>query len=196
MTIELVNLCKSYGGHVVLDHVSASIEWGKCYGFVGEAGCGKSTLLKLFMGTEKPDEGEVRRMGDYKYPSLHSAYVSQEGLGNPKKNAIRNVRKRYRRIGKKGAVEELSKFMSTERMKLPLGELSAVEQRMVEIIGACVMPADFFVFDEPFAGMDREERNRAIAYIMEARGTRPLLIASRDEAALSDIPQIRMYHLS
>ena len=49
---------------------------------------GKSTLLKAFLGEIKPDVGWVARMGDYKYPTLQSAYVPQESHYKEKELAV------------------------------------------------------------------------------------------------------------
>jgi ABC-type branched-subunit amino acid transport system ATPase component len=195
MTILLEDITKAYNGRNVLEHKNISIEWGGCYGIVGEEGVGKTTLLKIFMGTEQPDGGGVHRMGDYKYPTLRSAYVSQEGRLNRKKNAIWNVHKAYRKIGKAQAAEQLQLLLTLEECKVAAGELSVAKQRWVEIVAACVVPADFFVLDDPFRGMSREERGRALTYILECRGSRPLLVATRDEEELDGIPQVKVYHL-
>lgn len=194
MTIDLENITKEYHGEKVLENVNASIEWGKCYGFVGKH-CGKSALLRIFMGMEKPDSGKVHLMGDYKYPTLHSAYVSQHGQLNEKKSAIWNVKKAYKRFGNKGVIDALSHFLADDRMKLAVSELTQVEQRQVELVCACVTAADFFVFDEPFAGMSDEERAYALDYILEVRGSRPLLIATEHEEQIQGIPGIKVYHL-
>ena len=85
MTIYLDDISKSYNGTQALNSFNISVENGKCYAFIGPQGSGKTTVLKIFMGIEKPDSGKVSRMGDYKYPTLHTAYVPQEDDLNPKK---------------------------------------------------------------------------------------------------------------
>jgi ABC-type multidrug transport system ATPase subunit len=194
MTILLEDITKAYGGRNVLEHKNLSIEWGGCYGIVGDEGVGKTTILKIFMGTEQPDGGGVHRMGDYKYPTLRSGYVSQEGHLNLKKNAIWNVHKAYRKIGKAQAAEVLGHLLSPEECKVPVGELALGKQRWVEIVAACMAPADFFVLDEPFLGMEESQRKAALAYILENRGSRPLIIATRLEEELAEIPQLKIYH--
>ncbi|MCR4902792.1 MAG: ABC transporter ATP-binding protein [Butyrivibrio sp.] len=192
MTIILEDITKIYEGRNVLDHFNLNIEDDRCYGIVGPEGCGKTTVLKIFMGTIKPDGGEVHLMGDYKYPTLHSGYVSQEGQLNHKKNAVWNVKKVYFRASKGRVIEELSKFIPQEKLKLPVSELTPAERRLVEIVRAFVIPADFLVMDEPFMDLDDEQRQKAIAYIKDNRGSRPLLIASRSEEYLDFTRVIHM----
>ncbi|MCR5233964.1 MAG: ATP-binding cassette domain-containing protein [Lachnospiraceae bacterium] len=192
MTIYLENISKEYNGIKVIDDLNVAIEDNKCYEFIGPKGCGKSTVLKIFMGLIKPDSGKVSRMGDYKYPTLQSAYVSQESVLNPKKNALWNVTKSHRTVTKKGAKEELSRFFSDEEMTVPLKELAEGSRRKIEIIRAMFVPADFIVLDEPFTGMSITEKNTFIDYIMDKRGTRPLLIASREEQPVKAAKIIRL----
>lgn len=192
MTIYLENICKEYNGVKVVDDLSISIEDDKCYSFVGPEGCGKTTVLKIFMGLVKPDSGRVSRMGDYKYPTLQSAYVPQEGSLNPKKNALWNVAKAHRTATKKGAQEELSRFFNDGDMAVPVKELSDSQRQKIEIIRAMFMPADFIVLDEPFTGMNITEKNTFIDYIMDKRGTRPLLIASREEQPIKGARVIKL----
>lgn len=192
MTIILENVGKSYNGKQVLDNLNVDIEDGRCYAFVGPEGSGKSTALKIFMGLEKPDKGKVSRMGDYKYPTLHSAYVSQDGQLNLKKNAVWNVKKVHRWASKGRAIEELTRFLPAEKLEEPVAELSDVDRRLVELVRAFFVPADFIVLDEPFRGMDDALKQQVLDYIMKIKGNRPLLIAQRDEQGLDFARKIRL----
>jgi phospholipid/cholesterol/gamma-HCH transport system ATP-binding protein len=57
--IEIINLCKSFGGHKVLDNLNLNIEAGETTVIIGRSGCGKSVLLKHIIGLLKPDSGQV-----------------------------------------------------------------------------------------------------------------------------------------
>ncbi len=181
MTIIYENVSKYYDGKAALKDACFEIEDKKCYAFVGDEGSGKTTAIRLFVGLEKPDEGEIRRMGDYKYPTLQSSYVSQEGRLNPKKNAIWNVRKFHRRASKGRAIEELTRFLPEDRINLPVGELTLIEKRLVELVGALFVPSDFIILDDTLVGMDESLRKRVLDHLMDAKGSRPLIIAQRTD---------------
>ena len=192
MTIILDNISKSYNGKKVLDKLYVEIEDGRCYAFVGPSGCGKTTALKIFMGLEKPDEGQVARMGDYKYPTLQTSYVSQDGQLNLKKNAIWNVKRAHRFASKGRAIEELSRFLPVDKIECPVGELEAVEQKLVELVKALFLPSDFIVVDNLFEGMNDDLRKKILDYLLEIKGSRPILFAQESEDGLDFAKKVLM----
>lgn len=61
--LELSNLRKAFGGHVVLDDLSLAVATGKIFGVIGRSGAGKTTLIRVASLLERPDSGEVRYGG-------------------------------------------------------------------------------------------------------------------------------------
>ena len=57
--LTVAGLTKSFGGRVLFDDVSLTLQSGERVGLVGPNGAGKSTLLKIILGKEEPDAGEV-----------------------------------------------------------------------------------------------------------------------------------------
>ncbi len=57
--IEIINVCKSFDGHKVLDNLNLNIGSGETTVIIGRSGCGKSVLLKHIIGLLKPDSGQV-----------------------------------------------------------------------------------------------------------------------------------------
>jgi len=57
--IEIINLCKSFDGHKVLEDLNLTINTGETTVIIGRSGCGKSVLLKHIIGIMKPDDGQV-----------------------------------------------------------------------------------------------------------------------------------------
>jgi len=57
--IEIINLCKSFNEHKVLDNLNLTINTGETTVVIGRSGCGKSVLLKHMIGLMRPDSGQV-----------------------------------------------------------------------------------------------------------------------------------------
>ena len=57
--IETHDLCKSYNGHLVVDHLNLTVPQGCVYGFLGPNGAGKSTSMKMLLGLIHPTGGGV-----------------------------------------------------------------------------------------------------------------------------------------
>jgi ATP-binding cassette subfamily F protein 3 len=57
--ISVENLSKSFGGHVLFDHVGFQLNPRERLGLVGPNGHGKTTLLRMLIGEEEPDGGKI-----------------------------------------------------------------------------------------------------------------------------------------
>ena len=62
--IEVRDLKKSFGSHIILEGVSFRIEKGESVVIIGRSGGGKSVLLKHLIGLLKPDNGQVLIEGE------------------------------------------------------------------------------------------------------------------------------------
>ena len=56
---EFREVCKSFDGRVVLDHVTFQVKRGETCVIMGRSGVGKSVTLKHILGFIKPDSGQV-----------------------------------------------------------------------------------------------------------------------------------------
>jgi ABC-2 type transport system ATP-binding protein len=68
-TIEVRDLCKSYDGKLVVDHLSFTVQPGVVTGFLGPNGAGKSTTMRLIVGLDRPTAG-VATIGGVHYADL------------------------------------------------------------------------------------------------------------------------------
>ncbi len=57
--VQADNLCLAYGGQVVFEDASFSIQKGEKCGLIGRNGMGKSTLFRLLTGAEELDKGVI-----------------------------------------------------------------------------------------------------------------------------------------
>jgi len=74
--IEIINLCKSFEDHLVLNNLNLNIKKGETMVIIGRSGCGKSVLLKHIIGIMKPDSGQVIIDG------VDIAQLEQKGLND------------------------------------------------------------------------------------------------------------------
>lgn len=63
-TLEIHNLCKSYGSKIAVQDVSFSIKEGEIFGLLGMNGAGKTTLLRMLATLLKPDSGDALIAGN------------------------------------------------------------------------------------------------------------------------------------
>lgn len=189
MTIQVENICKSYDGKTVLQNFCMEIASEGAYLVMGPSGSGKTTLIRILLGLEKPDSGKVRLLGDYKYSGINAGTVFQEDRLCENFSAVENVAMVSKKLSPRIAREELEKLLPADELDKPVRELSGGMRRRVCIVRACIIPSDVLLLDEPFAGLDADNRRKAVSYIQNARGTTPLVITGH---SAEDLPFCRI----
>jgi ABC-2 type transport system ATP-binding protein len=63
VTVEVTELTRAYGDHVVVNEVSFTLNQGEVLGFLGPNGAGKSTTMKMLTGNLAPTSGTVKVCG-------------------------------------------------------------------------------------------------------------------------------------
>ena len=76
--IKTHDLCKTYAGIPVVDHLRLTVPQGCVYGFLGPNGAGKSTTMNIITGYLSSTEGTVTIDG---YEILELARTGITGLG-------------------------------------------------------------------------------------------------------------------
>ena len=64
LVLEVSNISKRFGDHLVLDEVSLSLSEGEVVSLLGISGSGKTTLFNLISGLLIPDEGSIKLRGE------------------------------------------------------------------------------------------------------------------------------------
>ncbi|MBI2804043.1 MAG: energy-dependent translational throttle protein EttA [Planctomycetes bacterium] len=72
LVVRAENVKKGYGDNLLMEDLNFDLPRGGIVGIIGPNGAGKTTLFRMIMGTEKPDDGNLR-VGDTVVPS----YVDQ-----------------------------------------------------------------------------------------------------------------------
>ena len=170
--ILVKNLSKTFGGHQVLNNFSAEIPLCGVTVIRGASGAGKTTLFRLLLGLEKPESGEIRGMQGRK-----PAVVFQEDRLLPWATALENAQMGSDESRAKAALTRLG--LGDNLCQLPR-ELSGGMKRRVAIARALAYGGDILFLDEPFTGLDEE--NKRIAAEALAEASVPILVITHDDA--------------
>ena len=100
MSLEITNLCKSFGDKKVLHNLNMRLEDGGIYCLMGPSGMGKTTLLRIIMNLETKDSGSIRWISQdgseqEMNPEAEISAMFQEDRLLPFLNAIENVNMMY-----------------------------------------------------------------------------------------------------
>lgn len=201
--IQIVDLCKSFNGNVVLDHVDLTIPKGQITVVIGKSGVGKSVLLKHIIGLVKPDSGQVlvdgqdinqlrgRALRQFKlrlavlfqggalFDSLsvfeNIAFPLREKTRLSDEEITRRVRERLEQMNLAPEVE--AKFPD---------ELSGGMKKRVALARAMIQEPEIILFDEPVTGLDPPMSNTVFHLIRkthDASGYTALMVSH-------DIPEV------
>jgi ATP-binding cassette, subfamily F, member 3 len=150
--INVENLSKSYGGHVLFDNISFKLNPKERLGLVGKNGHGKTTLCRIITGEESSDSGAVIIPRHYRI-----GYVRQE-LAFSEKTVLREAMK--------GLPEnEKTDYWKAEKILAGLGfsdkdmqdapeEFSGGFQVRLNLAKMLVSDPDLLLLDEPTNYLD------------------------------------------
>lgn len=170
--IMIQHLTKSFGAHTVLKDFSATLSLNGVTVLRGVSGAGKTTLFRLLLGLEMPDEGTITGMERRK-----PAVVFQEDRLLPWATALENVSL----VSDNARAEEaLSRLGLCDNLCQLPRELSGGMQRRVAIARALAYQGDILFLDEPFTGLDEENKQIAAAALLDVKV--PIIVITHDDA--------------
>ena len=173
--IVIEHLSKKYGEKKVLEDLNLVLEAGKTYTMAGPSGCGKTTFLRILMGLEKADSGTITGV-----PGKISA-VFQENRLSESFSALDNVMLVMNSENKKETAAELLHALGlTDNLTKPVKTFSGGMKRRVALARALAADYDLLILDEPFTGLDAQNRELAIKVIEEYTKNKTVLLVSHD----------------
>ena len=170
--IQLRNVHKKFGRHVVLDGVDFSVADGETVALLGPSGTGKSVLLKHIIGLMRPDVGEVIVDGESvalldrkQLAALRGriGYAFQTGALFDSMTVYENIRlgitddECYRdRDFCRSRVAECLRLvnLADDVGRLMPAELSGGMRKRVGIARAIAGRPKYLLYDEPTSGLD------------------------------------------
>ncbi|GAB3320226.1 ATP-binding cassette domain-containing protein [Hymenobacter humi] len=184
--LEVKNLRKAYGSHVVLHDVSLTLRPGTIHGLVGANGAGKTTLLNCLYGLETEFTGSVR---DTTGRTLReqTGMLPYDPYFYP-----RLTGREYLEFCLQARGRALVDFAGWNRLlELPLDqyadEYSAGMRKKLALLALLVQNFDYLILDEPFNGLDLEANLllKEILQRLRTRGT-GILLTSHILGALTE----------
>jgi ribose transport system ATP-binding protein len=184
--VELHAVSKRFAGVRALDAVSLDLLHGEVHALVGENGAGKSTLIKVFTGVHRPDEGEVRYLGEpvaFANPrEAQAAGIStiyQEVNLVPTLSVAHNLFLGHEPLNRFGLVdftrmrrnarETLARYGIDVDVRRRLGELGLGVQQMVAVARALSSDSRVVIMDEPTSSLEPREVDLLIGVIDHLR---------------------------
>lgn len=169
--IEVKNLQKSFGDHVVLDGITTDICQGEVVAIIGPSGCGKSTFLRSLNLLEVPTGGQILFEGtDITDKSVNLDQMRQKiGMVFQQFNLFPNYTVKEnimlapvqtglmkKEEAAKRADELLERVGLSEKADAYPAMLSGGQKQRIAIARALAMNPDVMLFDEPTSALDPE----------------------------------------
>jgi ABC-2 type transport system ATP-binding protein len=181
--IELVQLSKSYGSHLVLQAITHRFNSGKVYGIVGENGAGKTTLFRCIAGLEKA-------LGEIKSSRLplknHLGYLTSDPYFLSKLTGEEYI---YLLTDARG--KSINNLAERNIFELPLNEYansySTGMKKKLALTATLLQDNDYYILDEPFNGIDLQSSVILTAIILRLKAMgKTILISSHIFSTLKD----------
>jgi branched-chain amino acid transport system ATP-binding protein len=204
--LRLHGVRKAFGATEIIRGVDWSIPHGECHVLIGPNGAGKSTLFHLISGRYLVTSGKIH-LNERDVTRYGADRISRAGLGrsfqtanlfgrmsafeNARVGALRAVGygPSFLRVLPRGgaadirALEVLDEVGLLDKRNEPAALLSYADQRALEIALALAGGQKVLLFDEPTAGMNKQETHRVIELLQRLRAAdseRTMVIIEHD----------------
>lgn len=161
--IEICNVSKRFGEHIVLNNITARFQEGNIYGIVGRNGSGKTVLLECICGLMHQDNGTIivngKTIGE-KIDIADNVGVIIETPGFlPNYSGFKNLQL-LMGVSKKINSNTISATMEMVGLnphdKKKVGKYSLGMRQRLGIAQAIMENPDILLLDEPMNGLDKE----------------------------------------
>lgn len=201
--LETKGLCHDFGGLEILTQVNLNIRDGERHAIIGPNGAGKTTLFNVITGTYTAKGGQVyfkgrdvtktkpfklTRMGLGRSFQITSTFQKQTAYENIRLAILSKQNIRYNLLCRTATLKDVAEEtdgllrqinLYDERHALT-SSLSYGKQRSLELGMAIGTNPDLLMFDEPTAGMSKEETHAAVKLIRQLTEGKSMVIVEHD----------------
>ena len=197
MTIDLLNVSKSFGSKKIFTDLNLKFESGKSYALIGGSGSGKSTLLNIIGRLEKIDSGNVLvdeqdiwKIKERTFFKNTVGYVFQNYSLIDNKTVYDNLKLITK--DKKTITDVLEKVgLSSDYLHQKIYELSGGQAQRVAIARMLMKPRKIILADEPTGALDGEIGKEIIRLLLNERDEdKYVIIATHDPAVYHEVDVI------
>lgn len=217
--LETRGLSHDFSGLQVLFDIDFEVKEGERHAVIGPNGAGKTTLFNVITGTHRPSKGRVFFKG-HEVTGFKPHQLSRLGMGRSfqitstfhRLTTFQNIRlgvlsKRgirfdlFRFLDKMwGVTEETDEILRRINLHgerdIPASLLSYGKHRSLEISMALATDPDLVMFDEPTAGMSRDETHHAVELIRRLTENKTAVIIEHDmDVVFSLADRITVLHM-
>lgn len=214
--LKVKEITKVFGGLVAVEDVSFEVNAGEIVSIIGPNGAGKTTIFNMLTGVYKVNKGSIEFEGR-EIQNRAPREIVKAGMARTFQNirlfsnmrVIENVlvgdhinihysffdllfrTKKFRRAEKEAAQKavdlleslELGEEINNYAKNLPYGM-----QRKLEIARAIATNAKLIILDEPAAGMNPQESEELMNFILKLRGSgHTILLIEHDMSVVMNI---------
>lgn len=169
--MRVVNLSKTINKKEVLSNISFELNVGEITGLIGRNGSGKTTLFRTITNIYKRDAGDIfinqqslDEMPDLRegifYLDEHYNFIPNQTI----KKTARYYQQLYSTFDYEKFASLLAKYNLDETMKLY--QQSKGNQALFKMILAFSCQSKFYLFDEPFDGLDVIVKKKVISLLL------------------------------
>lgn len=178
--LDIQNLTKSFGAHVLFQDISFSVAEGQKIGIVAKNGTGKSTLLSILTGREGYDSGNIifRR-------ELKIGYLEQSPKFDPDDTVLDACFNHKGDEAKILRAKQILTQLKIDDLDKKMGTLSGGQQRRVALANVLLTDPDMFILDEPTNHLDLDMIEWLEGFF--ARGNKTLLMVTHDRFFLDKV---------
>lgn len=178
MILQIKNIRKNFGEHLVLNNISFEVNAGEVVALIGPSGGGKSTILRAVNFLEEMDDGEILFKGTKLTKLNINQYRPKIGMVFqhfnlfPHMNILDNltfapqkILQKTKQESEKTAYEILTKVGLQDKAYAAPSSLSGGQKQRVAIARSLCMNPEILLLDEPTSALDPEMVQEVLSVI-------------------------------